>query len=104
MKKWKKGKPLLNRELDDLPDGSVVWVVYWRDGRKKWNEPLTIHRRQGWPGYWDLWNTEDPYQGYGEEFVSDYNADANGPIPDQQAARDSRDGMFLFHAQLVQES
>lgn len=95
MKKWKCGKPLLNRELDVIKDGTVVWTVMWRDGRKYWDEPHTIYRKGD--GSFDLWNTDDPYPGYGEYFVSDMNVGL-----DEQAARDTREGLYLFHA--VQES
>ena len=93
--KWKCGKPLLNRELDKLENGSIVWVIYWRDGEKYWDEPFPIFRKDD--GSYDLWNMEYPYEGYGEYFISDMSDD-----PNEQAARDTRGGIFLFHAEQVE--
>ena len=88
----KQGKPLLNRELAALPDGSLVWVVFFRDGRKKWDEALKIYREKD--GSYSLLapDTDRATWGSGEYFVSDVSTD-----PNEQAARDVRGGMFLYH-------
>lgn len=90
------GEPFTNRDLAAVgPEGALVWTIYWRDGRKKWDEAHRIYREAD--GDYslvrpDMLQAEKAAWGYGEEFTSDYSTD-----PDEQAVRDVHEGIFLYH-------
>lgn len=99
---YKKGKKLTNKELLELKDGAVVWSIYKDDGETIWNEPFRLWRvgkaHSTQHAYQDLvfgltgLAAVDANNGY-EDFVSSYSHE-----PNEQAARDTGEGMFLFHA------
>ena len=90
-----KGKPLLNKELAQLPSGSPVWSIYKRDGRTKWDEPFRIYREDD--GSYSLLcpDVDRASWGPGEYFESDVSPED----PEAQAERDCHDGIQLFHVE-----